>query len=96
MGKLEWFDYLRMLNAVIALTACILSCKTAYRNWDHYTSRYRGLWWSLNAFLLLAVEGSIEQILSNVEWGPRNVLTLLACLVCLRAQLKREPNFTTD
>jgi hypothetical protein len=40
--------------------------------------------------LLLLIEGSIEQIVLNVGWGPRVLLAFFVSVVCFRAVLRDE------
>lgn len=89
MNNLQWFDYLRIVVSLLALIAFLLSMRTANRQWSTYTKKHKDLWWALNAFLLLQIEGSIEQILGDVDYGPRTILSFIVACVCVRGQLRK-------
>lgn len=89
MGHLEWYDYLRMVTATISLLALYVSGRRAFKNWNDYTERLRELWWVFNAALLLFFEGSIEQIVTDMPWGPRTLLTFMVSTAALRAVIKK-------
>lgn len=96
MDKLQWFDYLRMGTVVLALLCVYVSVHRAYHHWGEYTDRLRGLWWALNSLLLLMVEGSIEQILQDVQWGARTLLGFIVALGCFVSIRKDEGYTKTD
>jgi hypothetical protein len=90
MQHLHWYDWLRMATATMSLASLYLLGRRAKNNWYRYTTRLRELSWVMQAFLLLLIEGSIEQILTNVGWGPRTLLSFMVSLCCLRACTRNE------
>jgi hypothetical protein len=90
MDDLFWYDYFRVFIALVAFAAAILSARHAYYNWSKYTDRWKGLWWALMVYNLAVVEGSIEQIVKHIPWGPRTLLGFCAAAACLLAQLRNE------
>ena len=90
MLPLEWYDYLRFVTASQALLALYVSCRRAFYMWSFYTSRLRDLWWVMTVFLILTVEGSLEKVLLNAPWAPRDLLAFLAAAVACQAMVKKE------
>lgn len=87
---LQWYDFLRMLTATIALASLYLLARTSRVRWRLYTRRIRELSWVLQGWLVLAIEGSIEQIITDVPFGSRNMLSFIIVCVCFRATLRNE------
>lgn len=85
--NMQWYDYLRLVTAALALAALYRSGKQVAKNGGSYTRKQRELWWVYNGFLFLLFEGMLEQIALNVVWGPRTILSFLFALVALRATL---------
>lgn len=90
MQDLEWFDVLRVLTTMFALASLYISARRARRMWSDYTRRLRELVWSVQAFLVLMIEGSIEGIALNVPGGPRTILSFLISIAFLRAISREE------
>jgi hypothetical protein len=90
MHHLQWYDYLRMATMLLSLGSLYLLGRRAKDNWSRYTTRLRELSWALQAFLLLQIEGSLEQIVQDIGWGPRTLLSFLIALGCFRACTRNE------
>jgi hypothetical protein len=92
----EWYDAIRVCTAVISLCAMYTSSRRALYMWSMYTRRLRELWWAVMIFLLLLLEGSLEQIVLDIPWGPRTILSFVVSIVFLRATLRKEGFLKTD
>lgn len=84
-GYLQWYDYLRLVTAVLLVVALYGSGRHAFRDWRNYTQRLRELWWVFNAALLLLAEGSIESAVMDNPWGPRVLLNFILSLAAIKA-----------
>lgn len=90
MDSLQWYDYLRIFNGLLAVTTCYLIAKRARRDWATYTQRLKEFSWAMQAFLILTLLGSLEQVLQNVPYGSRMILTTIVVLGTFRAAIRPE------
>lgn len=90
MDSLQWYDYFRMVTMTLGVVSMYFLGRRFIRLRKTYTSRLKELWWVLNAFLILLIEGTAEQILFDVHWGPRTLLAFFVVCACLRAVLRAE------
>lgn len=96
MDNLQWYDYFRMLTMVLGVVTMYLLARRFVRLRHTYTDRLKELWWVMNAFLVLLIEGTAEQILFDVHWGPRTLLAFFVVCVALRATLRAEGFIKTE
>lgn len=85
MGNLEWYDILRVFTVVFCTASLYISAKRAWRGWQNYTQRLQELVWAVQAFLILMIEGSIEQMYLDAPGGPRTILSVFVAAAFLRA-----------
>lgn len=96
MENLQWFDVLRLFTAILAGICFVISWKRLYKFWNSPDHDLNDLWWIIPLFFLVMVESNLEQIITDVEFGARNVfgfLTALASTVAfLKARRRRRSN----
>jgi hypothetical protein len=85
VNNLEWYDILRIFTVFFSTASLYISARRAWKLWGDYTRRLRELVWAVQAFLVLMIEGNIEQLYLNAPGGPRNVLAFLVSIAFLRA-----------
>lgn len=85
MQNLAWYDILRLFTVCFSIAALYISARRAWKMWHNYTQRLRELHWAVQAFLVLMIEGNIEQLYLDAPGGPRNVLAFLVSAGFLRA-----------
>lgn len=77
---MTWIDAWRMSNAFLALIALIWLVLDLSTRAKHLTSRRLYLTLALSGFLIVVVEGSIEQIMYDTPPGLRTALVTSACI----------------
>ena len=85
--QLQWYDYLRLGIAALAIITLYAECHRAWRLWPQFTARVKDLWWAFNVLLLVIAYLNIEAVYLNVTYGPGLALSLLAVLVASRGVL---------
>lgn len=85
MQNLEWYDILRVFTVFFCTASLYISARRAWKQWKNYTQRLQELVWAVQAFLVLMIEGSIEQLYLGAPGGPRNILAFLVSIAFLRA-----------
>ena len=87
---MEWYDYVRVVNAAVALLAMYLLGQSWRRRNKDYSDRLKDFWWSLNALLFCVFMGNIEQIIRDREESWTLFVVLVAALVATKASLNKE------
>ena len=82
---MEWYDIIRVFTILFSITSLYISAKRAWKLWHDYTQRLQELVWAVQAFLVLMIEGSIEQIYIDAPGGPRTILSVFVSAAFLRA-----------
>ena len=85
MTNLEWYDILRIFTVFFSTASLYISARRARQMWNDYTRRLQELVWAVQAFLVLMIEGNIEQLYLDAPGGPRNILSFIVSIVFLRA-----------
>lgn len=85
MQNMEWYDILRVFTVFFCNASLYISARRAWKQWKNYTQRLQELVWAVQAFLVLMIEGSIEQIYLGAQGGPRTILAFLVSIAFLRA-----------
>jgi len=88
MDSLQWYDYLRLFNALLALISLYSIAKFFNKVKATTKSPFSDFYWVPEAFLLLTFIGSVEQVIEDVDWGIRLFLTTGLTIACLRASLR--------
>jgi hypothetical protein len=94
--NLEGYDIIRVFTILFSLSALYISARRARNFWELYTRRLRELVISVWAFLVLMLEGNLEQMLLNAPGGPRNILAFFVSALFLRAISRNEGYLTID
>lgn len=89
--SMEWYDYVRLVNAAVALGAMYLLGQSWRRRNKIYTDRLKDFWWSLNALLFCVFMGNLEQIIRDRDESWTLFVVLVAALVAVKASLNKEP-----
>ncbi len=91
MDHLQWYDYLRMITGTLALIALVNIWRRYRRDVLQYTLRLEQLSLVFMAYLFLVFYGSMEQLLLDVGFGSRTIITFLVTAVACRASFRPEP-----
>jgi hypothetical protein len=86
MNHLQWYDYLRLVCATLALLASFF----LFLNHKRIDKRYSETVWFLQAFLALTIYGQIEQVHQNVPLGFRTFLTSTLVICCFIAAVRHD------
>lgn len=95
LGYLQWYDFVRLTTCSFCLASLYISGRRAFFNWNHFNADLKELWWIVNAFLILMLENSIENLVLNVGLGPRVILSLIISAVAFRS-VHRDGGFIKD
>lgn len=97
MDHLQWYDYLRMVNALLALVAMYrLGLMFIERRKQDFEadrapeSRLDDFFWVLSATMFTVVVAMIEQIHANAGFRSASLLTFAICVVCIKAARGRK------
>lgn len=82
---MQWYDYFRLLIAALALVALYRLVGLYRLRGDGWSPRLKDIAWVFFGYLFLTVVGMLEQILQDVQWGSRMILTFLVTLLAIRA-----------
>ncbi len=93
---LQWYDYLRMLTILLCIVALYKLSRDGIMQWDIFTERFKGLWWSMNALLVLVMYSLIENILFNVGFGGRLILAMIVVTFTIHAAFKKDTLIKPD
>ena len=81
----EVFEWLRVINALMALAAVTLVTNMATTHWSEYDLRARWLTGALGVLLVDTVYGSVEQALRGDPGSPRTLFVTIAAIMVFRA-----------
>ena len=87
---MEWYDYVRVLNALIALAGMYYLGDSWRRRNKDYSTRLKDFWWALNALLFCVLMGNLEQIVRDREESWTLFVVFFASLVCVKAARNKE------
>jgi len=96
VDNLEGYDIIRVFTILFSLAALYISARRARNFWHLYTRRLQELVVAVWAFLILMIEGNIEQIYLDAPGGPRNILAVFVSALFLRAMSRNEGYLTID
>lgn len=89
--SMEWYDYVRILQASIALLALyFLGRSFVRRGKDDYSKRLRDFWWVMSCMLFVFTVGPLEQLLRDREESWTLFVSLFAAFIALKAALNKE------
>lgn len=88
MGNLQWYDGLRLLTVVFSVICLLCLRYRAYLFWETQEEGVRDLWWIFPTFYIILIEGNLEQIITDVPFGPRNLLGFILAFVSVIAFYK--------
>lgn len=89
MDNLEWHDAVRLVTALMAVIALYNYCTRTYKFWKATYRFPHDAWWFVIAFLLLLVEGEIEQIIVDGPLTFRTFFSFSLAAVALRTSFKK-------
>lgn len=87
---MDWYDYVRVFNVMVALAAMYFLGLRFIRNTDTFTSKIKDYWWALNALMFTIVAGQTEQVLRNREETWVLFIIFFAALICLKAARNKD------
>lgn len=82
---LQWYDYLRLLNAVGCFFIIYAQLRRANRLWSEYNSRLKDYWWAYSMSFFVMGVSDIEAILKNVTPTTTLWLKMIAVTIGLVA-----------
>lgn len=88
---LQWYDWVRIVQACIALAALyFLGRSFIRRGRDDYSKRLRDFWWVMSVMLFIFTVGPLEQILRGREESWTLFMSLIVTVIALKASLNKE------
>lgn len=88
MENLQWYDALRLLTIIFSgISLCYLRYRV-YLFWESQKKGVRDLWWIFPVFYIIMIESNLEQIITDVPFGPRNLLGFTLAFVSVIAFFK--------
>lgn len=92
MNEFQWFDGVRAFNAVLAVFVMYLVGLRFSRERRRLNPMVTDFFWAISAVMLLLAIGSIEQILQDVPFGNRLLLTTLVLAVFVSGSVRMHRN----
>lgn len=88
MGDLQYYDFFRIVAAIVYSVAAFYTIKAAKTRWDAYTSTDKDYLWVYCALVFLMATGMLEAIRRDTIWDWRTVCGILISIVAIRAAIR--------
>jgi hypothetical protein len=90
MGKVDdWYDWWRLVNALICGAGVVLLLLRYHNNHHNYNTKTLDIWYAFVAWTLTGLISSLEGIIRNSELGLRVLCVSVGGLVTLKALLRK-------
>lgn len=85
MDHLQWYDYIRLATAVLALAAAFRLTRVVRKREEVQSPLGRSFLWLIFAFLLLEIINALDTIVNNDPWRYLVLIRFFIMVVAIRA-----------